>query len=69
LILRESVNKGREARFMLLIVEPGFVPSLERQFHRKIKKATIRVRLKSYTTDDLSVISVRLIFQEEIAFE
>jgi hypothetical protein len=54
---------------MLLVVEPRFVPSLERHFHRKIKKATIRVRLKSYTTDDLSVISVRLIFQEEIAFE
>jgi hypothetical protein len=54
---------------MVLTIEPGFVPSLERSFHRKIKKATLRANLKSYTADDLSIIDASLVFQEEISFE
>jgi hypothetical protein len=34
--LGELADKGREARLMVLIVEPRFMRSLERGFHRKI---------------------------------
>jgi hypothetical protein len=54
---------------MVLTIEPGFVPSFERNFHQKVKEATMMVSLKSYTVDDLSVISNRLVLLEEIAFE
>jgi hypothetical protein len=46
---RESTHKGREARFMILTVEPRPVPSLKRSHHRKIKEASVRTTLKTNT--------------------
>jgi hypothetical protein len=43
--LRESAYEGGEARFMVLIVEPCFVLSLERIFQGKIKKTSTRASL------------------------
>jgi hypothetical protein len=34
---RESTHKGREARFMILVVEPHPVPTPKISVHRKIK--------------------------------
>jgi hypothetical protein len=62
---RDSAHKGTEARLMILIVEPGPVPSL----HRNIKEADVRVGLKTHTPDDLKVSGTRLIFQEKIILE
>jgi hypothetical protein len=36
IVLDESANEGWEARFMVLAIEPGFMPSLERGFHWEI---------------------------------
>jgi hypothetical protein len=55
---RESANKGSEARFMILVVEPRPVPSLKRSFHRKIKEASVRAGLKTHTPNDLTVVTV-----------
>jgi hypothetical protein len=36
IVLKEMASEGREARFMVVTVEPGFMPSLERDFHWEI---------------------------------
>jgi hypothetical protein len=59
---RESAYKGREAWFMVLIVEPHFVPSLKRGFHGKFKKADTRAGLKTHTPNNLLVSGTCLIF-------
>jgi hypothetical protein len=64
-----SAYKGREAGFMVLTIEPGIVPSSERIFQGKLKKANTRASLESYTSYDFSVCSAWLVFQEEIMFE
>jgi hypothetical protein len=46
---RESAHKGREARFMILVVESCPVPSLKRSLHRKIKEVSARAGLKTHT--------------------
>jgi hypothetical protein len=43
--LRESAYEGTEIGFMVLIVEPCSVPSLEEFFQGKIKKTSTRVSL------------------------
>jgi hypothetical protein len=60
-VLKKSTNEGREARFMVLAIKPRFVPSFETSFHQKVKEATMRASLKSYTVNDLSVINARLV--------
>jgi hypothetical protein len=62
--LRELVNKGREARFMVLTIELRPMPSPERSLHGKIKEAGTRVSLKTHASNDLSVSGPLLIFQE-----
>jgi hypothetical protein len=64
--LRESANKRREARFMVLTVEPCPVPSQERSFHGKVKEASVRVGFKTCASNSLFIGSARLIFQEKI---
>jgi hypothetical protein len=38
--LGESAYKGREARFMVLTIKPGHMPSPERSFRVKSRKPT-----------------------------
>jgi hypothetical protein len=49
--------------------KPLFVPTLERYFQGDIDEITIQTSLDADITDDLSLGSARLIFQEEIVFE
>jgi hypothetical protein len=51
---------------MVPAIEPCPVPSPKRGFQGKIKEASARVSLKTYTSNDLSVGGTRLILQEEI---
>jgi hypothetical protein len=37
---------------MVIAIESGFVPSLEKSLHQKILKVVVRVRLNPYPTDD-----------------
>jgi hypothetical protein len=50
-------------------LEPGFMPPLKGGLHRKVEETSMRVSLKTYSTDNLSIISARLVLQEEIVFE
>jgi hypothetical protein len=63
---RESANKGREAGFMVITVEPHLVPSPKRGFHGKFKKAATRPGLKTHSPNNLLVSRTRLVFQEVI---
>jgi hypothetical protein len=67
--LRESANKWRGDGFVVLVVEPGSMPSLKRALQRKIKEAGARAGLEAYTTDNHPVGGAHLVFQEKIAFE
>jgi hypothetical protein len=67
--LGEPAYEWREARFMVLTIEPCPVTSPKRGFQGKIKEASARASLKTYAPNDLSVGSTRLILQEEIIFE
>jgi hypothetical protein len=62
---RESANKGREAWFMVLTIEPCPVPSPERSLHGKIEKADARACLKTHTSNDLLISNARLIFEKK----
>jgi hypothetical protein len=66
---REPAYEWREARFMVLKIEPCLLPSPMRGFQGKIQEASTRASLKTYTPNDLSVGCTRLILQEEIIFE
>jgi hypothetical protein len=46
--LGESANERGENWFMVLIVEPCPMPSLQRSFQRKVQKASARAGLKTY---------------------
>jgi hypothetical protein len=61
--LRESTNKGQEARFMVFTIKPGLVPSLERSLHWQIQEATARACLEAYAANNLSFIGTVLILQ------
>jgi hypothetical protein len=67
--LEEMGNTRREARFMVLTVEPSHMPSPQRSFQRKVKKASVRVGLKTHALDDFPVCGARLILQEKVNFE
>jgi hypothetical protein len=58
-----------EVGFMFFAIKTCHVPSLERTLHWKVDKATVRMSLKSNTTDNLSVGSSGLVLKEEIVFE
>jgi hypothetical protein len=67
--LGEPAYEWREARFMVLSIEPCPVPSPKRGFQRKIEEASMRASLKTYAPNDLLVGGTRLILQEEISFK
>jgi hypothetical protein len=67
--LKESTNKRREARFMILKIKPSLVPSPERSFHGEVKEAATRASFETNTLDDLSVIGAWLVFQEKLILE
>jgi hypothetical protein len=69
IVLRELAYEGQEARFLVLVVEPRFMPSHERGFHREIQEASLRASLETDSTDNFLIISIGLLFQEELAFE
>jgi hypothetical protein len=62
MILRESSNKRKKARFMVLTVKLGFVPSPKRSFHGKVKETATRASLKTHALDDLMVNGAWLLF-------
>ncbi len=66
MIFRESAHKSREARFMVLVVKPCPMPSLERSLHRKVKEATQRASLENNASNNLSVIVAWFVFQKEV---
>jgi hypothetical protein len=67
--LTPNPNEGREARFMVLTIEPSLIPSLERSFNGEVKKAAIGVSLETNAPDDFSVTGARLIFRGKIILE
>jgi hypothetical protein len=67
--LRESAYERREARFMVLTVEQGFVPSPKGSLHQKVKEASVRVDLETHTSDSLEVSSAQLVFQKKVILE
>jgi hypothetical protein len=67
--LGESAYKEREIRFVVLTIKLGPMPSSERSLQRKVKEASTRVGLNTYTHDNLSVSSTRLVFQKKIVLE
>jgi hypothetical protein len=50
---------------MVLGIKPGPMPSLE----RKVEEASMRVGLKTYTPNNLSVSGTRLVFLKKIVLE
>jgi hypothetical protein len=66
---RESAYKGREAWFIILIVELCPAPSPKRGLHGELKEADVRAGLKAHTPNNLSVSDTRLVFQEKVIFE
>jgi hypothetical protein len=62
-------NEGQDARFVVFTIKPGLMPPLERGLHSEIQEATARASLEAYATNNLPLTGVRLILQEEIAFE
>jgi hypothetical protein len=67
--LGELAYEWREARFMVLTIEPCPMLSPKRGFQGKIEEASARASMKTYAPNDLSVGGTRLILQEEIFFE
>jgi hypothetical protein len=63
--LGESTYKGREARFMVLAIEPGPMPFPERSLQRRVEETSMSVGLKTYTPNNLLVSGTRLVFQEK----
>jgi hypothetical protein len=66
---RESPYERREARFVVLTVEPRPMPSLKGSLHREVKEAGVRAGLETHTSDNLAVSDARLIFQEEVTLK
>jgi hypothetical protein len=62
---RELAYKGREDRFMVLIVEPHLVQSPKRGFHSKIKETDVRAGLETHTPNNHTVSGTQLVFQEK----
>jgi hypothetical protein len=60
--LKELADKGREARFMVLAIKPGHMPSWERSLQRKVEEVITRVGLKTYNPNNLSVSGTQLVF-------
>jgi hypothetical protein len=50
---------------MVLTIKPDHMPSPERGLHRKVEESSMRVGLKTYAPNNLSVSDTRLIFQEK----
>jgi hypothetical protein len=69
LVFRELPYEGREAGFMVLIIESSPMPSSKRSLYWEFKKAASRVSLETHTLDNILVSGTRLIFQEKIIFE
>jgi hypothetical protein len=67
--LEEPTYNGREARFMVLAIKPGPMPSPERSLHRKVEEASMRVGLKTYNPNNPMVSGTQLVFQEKIVLE
>jgi hypothetical protein len=67
--LRELAYKEREARFVILTIEPCSMPSPERIFQGKIKETSTRAGLEAYAPYDFLIGDAQLVFQEEVVFE
>jgi hypothetical protein len=67
--LKESANKWRGAGLVVLVVEPGSMPSSKRAFQWKTKEVGTRAGLEAYAPDNLLIGGTWLIFLEKIAFE
>jgi hypothetical protein len=67
--LGESAYKRKEARFMVLAIKPGPMPSLQRSLQRKVEEASTRASLETYTPNHLLVGCTWLVFQEKIVLE
>jgi hypothetical protein len=50
---------------VVLVVEPGSIPSLKRALQMKIKEAGTRAGLEAYTPDNILIGGARLVFQEK----
>jgi hypothetical protein len=62
-------RQRREVSFMVFIVKPRLMPSLERSIQGKIEEVAMRVRLDANTTNDLPFGSTRLILQKGLMLE
>jgi hypothetical protein len=61
----ELVYKGSQARFMILAIEPGPMPSPKISLQKKVEETSTRAGLKTYTPNNPSVSSARAVFQEK----
>jgi hypothetical protein len=62
----EPAYERREAGFVVLTLEPRFVPSSKGSLHWKFKEAGTRAGLETHTIDNLAISGTRLVFQEVI---
>jgi hypothetical protein len=58
-----------EVGFIVLAIELGTVPSLERRFRREIKKTSTRVSLEAYAPYNFPDGGAQLVLQKKIIFE
>jgi hypothetical protein len=54
---------------MVLTVKLDLMPSPKKSFQWETKESTAGASLETYAPDDLSVVSARLVLQEEIVLE
>jgi hypothetical protein len=66
---RELAYKRREARFMVLVIEPYHVPPPKRSLHRKVKEAGARAGLETHAPNNLTDSGTWLVFQEKVILE
>jgi hypothetical protein len=62
---REPAYKRREARFMVLAVEPHPVPSPKVSLHRKVEEADARVNLETHAPITLRLMALSWYFKKK----
>jgi hypothetical protein len=63
--LGESGYKGREARFMVLAIEPSPMPSSKRNLQRKVEETSTRAGLKTYTPNNFQLAVLNWHFRKK----
>jgi hypothetical protein len=63
-ILRKTTNERGKARFMVFIVEPLIMPTLERRFQGEVEEVTVGTSLDANANYHLPFGSIGLVFEK-----